>query len=73
MAAEAVQRVYKRRMDFIRSIFSEAGFSGADLEMRTMLFVAYHTSERTTFCNVSDTKLRRLRKAGISLLTTPLS
>ena len=48
-AANAVRKVYRRRYEYIRSIFSELGFRGAELEMRTRLYVAYHTWERATF------------------------
>jgi hypothetical protein len=49
MARDFVQRVTKARLDFIRRIFSEMGFDGDELEMRTMVFVCYHTWEGATF------------------------
>ena len=37
MAAEVVRRTDKRRIEFLRSIFHELGFSGIEAEMRTTL------------------------------------
>ncbi len=49
MARKAVSRVIDIRLDFLRKTFRELGLSGDELEMRTMLFVAYHSWEATTF------------------------
>ena len=68
MAAEAVASVYKERMNYIRKAFKELGFTGNDLEMRTRLFVCYHTWEKAMFGNDSARKLNRLRKPRLTLL-----
>lgn len=73
VARRAVRLVNKARLDFVRSLFSEVGFKGADLEMRTMLFVCYHTWERAMFTDVAEAKLVQLRDYQIDLLTSPLS
>lgn len=70
--AEAVQRVTKIRLDFLREAFSELGFVGDDLEMRTMLFVGYHTWEHTTFKAMTKERRRELIKIRIDLLTSEL-
>ena len=57
-ALRAVKKANNLRMDFIRKAFEELGFSGDDLEMRTMLFACYHTWETSMFPGVS----RKLRK-----------
>ncbi len=67
---EAVQRVTKARLDFVRQIFNEMGFGGDELEMRTMLFVCYHTWESATFNDMSPRKRTRLRKLRLNLLTS---
>lgn len=47
--ADIVMKVYRQRFDFIRSIFSEMGFSGCDLEMRTRLWLCYATHGKSMF------------------------
>jgi AcrR family transcriptional regulator len=69
MAAEAVAQVYKMRLDYIREAFRELGFKADELEMRTRLYVCYHSWEATMFGNDSDRKLSRLQKLRIKLLT----
>jgi len=48
-AAEVLVDVYRQRFEFIRSIFSEMGFSGCDLEMRTRLWLCYATHGKSMF------------------------
>ncbi len=43
--AQEVRKVDKLRFAYIRQIFHEMGFRGADLDLRTRLFVGYHSSE----------------------------
>ncbi len=59
VAASAVKKVNHLRLDFVREAFSELGFKGEDLEMRTMLFVCYHTWESPMFREIS-----RKRRGG---------
>lgn len=59
-AARVVRRVYRMRLDFVRSIFSDMGFRGRQLEMRTRLFVAYHIWEETTFDDLTKDERRKL-------------
>jgi len=59
-AAKAVRSVYRMRLDFVRSIFSDLGFRGQQLEMRTRLFVAYHIWEETTFDDLTEDERRTL-------------
>ncbi|MGI9480169.1 MAG: TetR/AcrR family transcriptional regulator [Hyphomicrobiaceae bacterium] len=70
-ARQAVQRVTKARMDFLREIFREIGFEADELEMRTTLFVGYHTWENATFGDMSERKCTRLRNRRLALLTKP--
>jgi AcrR family transcriptional regulator len=43
LVAEQVERVDRERYEYIKSLFAELGFTGNDLEMRTMIFQAYHS------------------------------
>ncbi len=68
--AQIVQRVTDLRLDFVRRAFSELGFSGDELEMRTLLFVGYHTWETTTFKSMTKERRKELIKRRIDLLTS---
>ena len=41
--AEQVERVDLKRFDLVKSIFSEIGFDDAELEMRSMMFLVFHS------------------------------
>ncbi len=68
IAHKVVARVINLRLGFLRETFRELGLSGDELEMRTMLFVAYHSWEATTFSHMPARKLKRLVKRRIDLL-----
>jgi len=68
-ARETFNRVYKIRLDFIRSIFNELGFKGDEADMRTQLFMGYLAWEYTGFCPQSKAKQERLLKLRLRLLT----
>ena len=68
LAREVVQAVTSARLDFIGQIFSEMGFEGEEREMRTRLFVCFHTWESTMFGDMSPRKRTRLRKRRLDLL-----
>ncbi len=68
-AYKAVKNVYKIRHDYIKGIFSELGFQGDDLEMRTRLFVVYHSWEMAMYDDSSRTNLNKLLKLRLELLT----
>ena len=59
---EVVKKVIKMRLDFNRAIFAELGFDGDELEMRTRLFVCYHSWEEIMFTDDSDDKNLRPQK-----------
>jgi AcrR family transcriptional regulator len=71
MAGEFVERVTKARFDFIRRIFRDLGFKGEELDMRTRLFVCYHSLETAIFDDMSPRKRSRLRKRRLELLIKP--
>jgi len=59
---KVVKKVVKMRLDYLRAIFAELGFEGDELEMRTRLFVCYHSWEDTMFPDLSDQKHSKLLK-----------
>ena len=68
--AEVVAQVYRQRMDYIREVFEQLGFSGDELEMRTALYICYHGWENTVYGGESERKLARLQKLRLELLTS---
>lgn len=67
-AAKAVEHVYQMRLEFVQAIFSEIGFRGQDLEMRTRLFVCYHSWEQAMFHNLTKDERRKLLRLRHQLL-----
>ena len=61
-ARTALKKAVTNRLDFLRSTFAELGFSGDELEMRTRLFVCYHSWEDTMFSDLSSQKNIKLLK-----------
>ena len=68
-AARAVKKVNRLRLNYVRKAFSELGFNGEDLEMRTMLFVCYHSWESPMFPEISRKRRRDQIAQRIELLT----
>lgn len=68
-ARETFERVYAIRLDFIRGIFRDLGFSGEELEMRAQLFIGYQAWEYTGFCPQSKARADQLLKLRLRLLT----
>ena len=66
-----VNRVYDQRLSFARNIFRELGFTGAELEMRTYLWVGYHAWERTAFPQMSTSQAKRLIKRRVAFFIRP--
>lgn len=69
MARTAVSEANRLRNEFIGSQFAGLGFTGDELEMRTRLFVCYHTWEKPMFYDMSKSKRAKLRKLRLDLLT----
>lgn len=68
-AARAVKKSNRLRLDFIRTAFSELGYKGEDLEIRTMLFACYHSWEASMFREISRKRCREQIPKRIDLLT----
>ncbi len=67
-ARQAFEHAYAVRLDFLRGIFRELGFSGEELEMRAQLFVGYQAWEYTGFCPQSKARADRLLALRLRLL-----
>jgi len=57
-----VKKVVEMRLDYLRAIFAELGFEGDELEMRTRLFVCYHSWEDIMFPDLSNQQHSKLLK-----------
>jgi AcrR family transcriptional regulator len=62
LARKVLKKTVNIRLGFLRSIFAELGFDGDELEMRTRLFVCYHSWEDTMFSDLSKKKQLQLQK-----------
>jgi AcrR family transcriptional regulator len=69
--ARVVKNVDRQRFAFVRSLFSEMGFRGRELDDRTRLFVCYMAGEHVTFVKESGEKQRRAAKARLAFFTRP--
>jgi len=67
--AEVVKRVDEQRFAFLRSLFSEMGFGGQELETRTRVFVCYMAGEHVTFMKESREEQRESMKKRLVFFT----
>ena len=72
MAAEVVRGTDKRRIEWLRSVFHELGFSGTEAEMRARLFLYYQLAEPIVFWREPKGKRREIIKLRHRLLTSPV-
>lgn len=70
--AEALGKVYRFRLDYVRSLFSEMGFEGRDLEMRARTFVIFHSMESSFLIKESEKEEAELLKIRYRMFTAPL-
>jgi AcrR family transcriptional regulator len=68
-AAQVVNEVYAMRFKFIKSIFAEMGFTGADLDMRVRLWLCYATNGKSMFGKASRNKQAQMLKLCHQILT----
>ncbi|MBT8477640.1 MAG: TetR/AcrR family transcriptional regulator, partial [Gemmatimonadetes bacterium] len=69
MVARHVDDVLRKRLDYVGQAFAELGFEGDELEMRTRLFVCYHSAETDIYSRVAKKRLRELLHLRVALLT----
>ena len=67
---EIVKKVVTMRLDYIRQIFKELGFSGDELEMRARLHLCYHAWEEVTFVDDNSDEYARLQKLRHKMFIT---
>jgi AcrR family transcriptional regulator len=60
--ARKVRQVIRTRLDYLKAIFAELGFSGEELEMRSRLFVAYESNETLMFRFKTKSEIQKLQK-----------
>ncbi|MEH6605377.1 MAG: TetR/AcrR family transcriptional regulator [Pseudomonadales bacterium] len=66
--AKKVRAVIDKRFNFVKSIFSDAGFTGDELEMRTRLFVAHESNELLMFKKMNRSQATKFRENRCRLL-----
>jgi AcrR family transcriptional regulator len=69
MAADVVRGIDKRRIEWVRSIFHELGFSGNEAEMRARMFAYYQLAEPSVLWREPKKKRREIIKLRHRLLT----
>lgn len=69
LAKKAVAKVNNIRVNYSRSMFSELGFSGEDLEMRARLFACYVTWEIPMYGLIPNKRWVEQRNLWIHMLT----
>ena len=70
LAARAVARVTRLRLDHLRRALGELGFAGDDRETRAYLFLGYLTCERPIFQELGAARRAQLRPMRLDLLLT---
>jgi AcrR family transcriptional regulator len=66
---KVVMDIYQQRFEFIKSLFSDMGFTGCDLEMRTRLWLCYATHGNSMFPEDTCAKGEDLIKIRHAILT----
>ena len=64
-------RVEQERLAWLRRIFRELGFKGADLEMRVRTFLGYHSWERSRSLPPSKAQAQQQIKRRIEFFLRP--
>ena len=65
---KVVERVFALRLDFVGKIFKDLGFTGAELEIRTRLFVAYHADAGDIFDDYYSAKSKQFHVRELKFL-----
>ncbi len=68
---QAVAAVYQNRYNTVRQIFSELGFEGDDLEMRTLLFASAASQDQLMYLKISDEDYERQLKLRHDFFVRP--
>ncbi len=65
---KVVERVFALRLDFVGKVFKDLGFTGAELEIRTRLFVAYHANAGDIFDDYYSAKSKKFHRRQLKFL-----
>lgn len=68
--AEIYRSKMLRRLEFIRSLFHKLGFDKVAAEMRARTFVAFVSTEREVFNDLTSTERLEIRSAQLDLLVS---
>jgi AcrR family transcriptional regulator len=71
-AARKVQKVVRLRLEYLKDIFIEAGFTESEASMRARLFVGYESNEITMFRFKSKELAKQCRESRWKLLISGL-
>ena len=69
--ARVVKKVDELRLIFVRSLFSELGFVGQELEMRARTFVVFHSLELGSYARGTKKERHKLLKLRHTFFTKP--
>lgn len=69
--AQMVQKVDDQRLAFVRSLFSEMGFIGDELEMRAQTFAGYHSLEKGFLARASRKGRKKYLIQRLAFFTRP--
>ena len=72
VAARKVQKVIRLRLEYLKGIFIEAGFTESEASMRARLFVGYESNELTMFRFKSKELAKQCRESRWKLLISGL-
>ena len=67
MVHKVVREVVEMRLDHMRTIFKELGFTGDEIEMRSRLFVCFHSWEGTMFSDLPSKKQSNIKSLRYNL------
>lgn len=70
-ASRVVKKVDEFRFNYVRSLFEEIGFKGEELEMRTLIFVIFHSMEPGFFAGISGKRRLNQFKLRHAFFTRP--
>lgn len=69
--AKGVKEIDRRRFEFVRQLFHEIGFRGAELDLRTRLFVVYQSASAGVYLPESGLKAETEIKRRHAFLIRP--
>ena len=71
VVARAIRKVYRRRLEYVGSLFAEMGFRGRQLKMRTEAFVTFVSMEHGLFRKADKKERLKLMREAHAFFTRP--